>query len=592
LEALPTVVCRLLPAPATFRNLCVDEVKFSRSVVGADRPVRIDVKVSNTGDGPSDPSAVEIIVDGSRAGRQPLEEIPAGASQSVHFLHQFERPGPKTVEARLEGADDLPGDNSAFARLNVLEELPVLIIEGSPSPEPFGDASAFVQIALAPGQGSTGVSPVRSGTSVPTSTASTGETPVPPPARDLVRATVINAADLAAGHDLGRYRAVILAGAPILPEVVANELGAFVQRGGGLLILPGDFKAAGDRSSTHFYDTWTCAGGKAVCPARMLRRLADIEPAVHPAVQTFAHPALDILADPARNYSGSVLIRSYWELQIDEKDPDVRVGGRLDTAHPFLVDRKLGEGHVLLLCASLDHRQSNLPAIRPFFVPLVHEMVYYLAGAMATYGNVESGQEASLDVPAWLSDPAAGPGRMLEIITPLGSRLPARIEDIGGVRRLVFPDTDAPGVYRIVVPSAPKAAPNQARKDDLFFVVPNQPQESRLDRLAPADLQGAQKHVPVKPAANAQELSALVHGGTPGLELHKYLALVAAIALVAEIALTHWIARRRKAHGAMPVAFGEEPLDIATFRKHAKEMLAVPQPEGSQAQPADGGAVT
>jgi len=391
---------------------------------------------------------------------------------------------------------------------------------------------------------------------------------------------------------MGRYRVVILAGAPLLPEAVANELAAFVQRGGGLLILPGDFKAAGDRSPTQFYDTWAGAGGKAVCPARMLRRPADLEPAVHPAVQTFAHPALDILADPARNYSGSVLIHSYWELQIDEKDPDVRVGGRLDSAHPFLVDRKLGEGRVLLLCVSLDHRQSNLPAIRPFFVPLVHELVYYLAGATATYGNIESGQEASLGVPAWLSDPAAGPGRLLEILTPLGSRRPAQIADIDGARRLVFSDTDAPGVYRVVLPPAPKSAASQARKEDLFFVVPNQPQESRLDRLAPADLHGAQKYVPLDPAANAQELAALVHGGTPGLELHKYLALVAAIALVAEIALTHWIARRRKAHGAMPVAFGEEPLDIQTFRRHAKEMLAVPQPEGPQAPPADGGAGT
>jgi len=231
-----------------------------------------------------------------------------------------------------------------------------------------------------------------------------------------------------------------------------------VQRGGGLLILPGDFQAAGDRSPTQFYDAWTAPGGKAVCPARLAKYQADLEPAIHPAVQTFAHPALEVLADPARNYSASVLVHSYWQLQIDEKDPDVRVGGRLDTADPFLVDRKLGEGRVLLLSVSLDHRQSNLPAIRPFFVPLVHELVYYLAGATATGGNVQSGQEASLDVPAWLSDPAAGPGRLLEVLTPLGSRRAAQIADIDGARRLIFSDTDAPGVYRVVVPPASKAA--------------------------------------------------------------------------------------------------------------------------------------
>jgi hypothetical protein len=596
--ALPKIVCRLLPPLPAFHNLCVDEVTFSRNVVGVDRPVRIDVKVSNTGVAQSAAAGVELFVDGASVAKGALDEVPPNASQAIHFEYQFASPGAKTIEARLDLADDLPGDNSAFARLNVMEELPVLIVEGSPSAQPLGGASAFVQIALAPsprgvsrGEGilpsrPAGILPASVSSSVASSSPSSASASASSVVQDLVRTTVVDASGLAAAGDLGRYRAVILAGAPMLPEAAAKELAAYVQRGGGLLILPGDLHAVTEGTPTHFYDTWTSPTGKPVSPARLARRIVaqgqDQEPAVHPAPQTFAHPALEVLADPVRNYAASVLIRSYWELQSDEKDTDVRVAGRLDTGQPFLVERRLGDGRVLLLCTSLDYRQSNLPAVRPFFVPLVHEMVYYLCGAVASYGNLDSGQEASFAVPSWLSDLAVGPGRGMDILTPQGLRRPAQIADIEGIRRLVFSDTDAPGVYRALPPTGQKTGPAAAsagtfapaRKDDLFFVVRNQPGESRLDRLAPSDILKAGKQVPIATAGTTEELAAFVHGGTPGMEIWQGLAIFAALLLLAEIALTRWIARRRKLHAALPVTFGKEPLDIQSFRAHAREMLA------------------
>jgi hypothetical protein len=304
-----------------------------------------------------------------------------------------------------------------------------------------------------------------------------------------------------------------------------------------------------------------------------------MEPPVHPAPQTFSHPALAVLADPALRYAGSVFIRSYWELQPDEKDAEVRVGGRLESGHPFLVDRKLGEGRVVMLCTSLDYRQSNLPAVWAV-VPLVHELAYYLCGAIATQGNVPSGQEAVLDLPGRLSESSLGPGRGLDVVTPLGVRRPAQIVDMGGVRRLVFSETDSPGVYRVITPGADGAraasapapggqASGASAAGDMFFAVPNQPQESRLERLSPADIRGVEKVLPISSAGSEQELIALVHGGTPGMEIWQGLALCGAMALVAEMALTHWIARRRKVHGAAPVEFGQEKVDIESMRGRA-----------------------
>ena len=123
---------------------------------------------------------------------------------------------------------------------------------------------------------------------------------------------------------------------------------------------------------------------------------------------------------------------------------------------------------------------------------------------------------------------------------------------------------------------------------DFFFVVANNPQESRLDRLAPADLQAAQKHVAITPALTTQELTAFLHGGTPGMEIWEGLIVGAILALVLEVALSRWIARRRGAHAAVPVAFGKEPLDVQSFRQRAQEMLAVPQVGTGSGEPGTG----
>ena len=45
----PQILCRALPLPKSLRNAAVGDIKFSRKVIGPDRPVRIDVSVVNSG---------------------------------------------------------------------------------------------------------------------------------------------------------------------------------------------------------------------------------------------------------------------------------------------------------------------------------------------------------------------------------------------------------------------------------------------------------------------------------------------------------------------------------------------------------------
>ena len=566
----PKIVCRFLPTPAEFQNLCVDELAFSRGVVGTDRSVRIDVKVTNTGTAPAGPCQLELLIDGVAVGRQTVGEVAPSASQTLHFPHRFDRPGDRLVTARLVHEDDMPADNSTVRLLKVIDELPVLIIEGTPSAEP--GAGTFMRIALSPGG-------LAGGPATPAT--ATSRDAREQELRNLVAPEVIDAPSVAKLTDLSRYRMVILADVPMLPEALANELGSFVRDGGGLLIVPGDLEGLKGAPQTRFYETWTDTAGKPICPAKLAQKISSLELPVRLADRTFTHPALELAAD----YVGPVLVNTYWRLEPYEKDPAVRVGGYFDSGHPFLVARAAGKGHVVMIATSLDGRQNNLPRVRACFVPLVHELVYFLASSPATGGNFQSGAEVSIPLPQGLDKSADWVSGAIKVLTPSNERRPARLIEESGRRRLHFAAADAPGVYRFLLPSRSAGARTQpVARDSLMFVVRNQPAESRLTTLDADDLKAVQQHVDLAVAGTTQELTAMVHGGTPGQEVWKGLVLCAVLALLGEIAITRWIARQRRTHAASPVEFGQDVVDIQSFRARARELVEVGSdgpPEGA-----------
>ncbi|NQT50699.1 VWA domain-containing protein, partial [bacterium] len=384
LPAPPKVICRILPLPTSFRNVAVADVDFSRKVVGADRPVRIHVKVMNTGTVTVKPQAVELSIDGAKVTTEKfVTEILPKATETITFEHRFKRPGPRLVSARVLMPDDIPQDNHGARVLDVIDRLNVLIVDGTPSPLPLAGAGDFVDIALTP----TSAEPD------PPPATEDGDEPAPP--KDemdfLVVPRVVPAPDIAKVGNFRNYAAIILANVPRLPDAVARRLIEFVQAGGGLLIAPGS------RAKPTFYHAWATRAAEPVAPARLAERRVAADDPARLAAKTFSHPALRLLADTKQSDANVALVKHYWKLVADEKDPAVRIGGRLQTGEPFLVERKLGKGYVLMLATALDPASSNLPTLKSF-VPLVHELVYYLASPMMLDPNVAPGAEVTLEL--------------------------------------------------------------------------------------------------------------------------------------------------------------------------------------------------
>jgi hypothetical protein len=71
----------------------------------------------------------------------------------------------------------------------------------------------------------------------------------------------------------------------------------------------------------------------------------------------------------------------------------------------------------------------------------------------------------------------------------------------------------------------------------------------------------------------SEDLFTALGGGVPGQEMWKWLVICALVGLLAEIALTRWIALRRRFHAAETVSLRSPAKDTQAFRDRARELL-------------------
>ena len=553
-KALPTtprITVRRLPRPDSFRNAAVQDIRLSRAAIGTDRPVKIDVTVANTGDTPVQSASIELTVDDTPAGSASiLKDLLPQTAEGFPFEFHFATPGYHVVKAKIVTDDDLPADNALERVVHVLDHLPVLLVEGAGAERFFfRRTSNLMRMALTPRE-----------TAADRDAAS-------PEIPDLIVPTVVEAAGLAAVTDFSAYRVVILADVPRLPGAIAERLVAFVKAGGGLLVAPGA------RAEPSFYNNWQAPSGEPVLPAALGQRATPGEP-LRLDLKSFTHPALQLIADPAQSDARFGLVYACWKLDPDIRSPLVRVGGLLESKDPWIVERQLGRGFTLMTPLAFDRRDSNLSAMK-CFVPMVHEMVYYLAAPMLVDSNIKPGTEWVL-AGRLPSSPATAPDRgAISVLTPSGAARPADFQEIG--RRFVvrFSETRQSGLYRLRVPEMLAAASGAGTNGppEILFTVRNQPEESALDALGDADFAAIRRHADLFRPDSLEDLLTAFAGKTPGQEWWKWLVLCALLFLIAETALTRWIAVQRQLHRAEPVKLNSPAEGVQAMKARFEELV-------------------
>ena len=411
LPSPPQVMCRRFPIPESFRNVAVSEIHLVRDVVGTDRPVQIDVTLVNAGTTPIQPAAVELSVDGHRIARTPvLKDLLPHTSEVFPFIHKFETPGNHLITAQVTTEDDLAADNTLEQTVHILDRVPVLLVEGAPSERFFfRKTSSIIRSALAP------------------HVDANGQNQAQPEMPFLISPTIAEVNDIAVITNLSPYHVVILADVSRLPAAVADRLDAFVKSGGGLLILPGN------RAEPDFYNTWLTPSGEPMVPAQLSQRIYPADP-VRLDPRSFTHPALRLVSQPEQSDARFSLISSYWKLDVDPSSARVRIGGRFSTREPWLVERQLGKGYVLMTSMAFDRQDSNISSLK-CFVPLVHELVYFLTAPTLINCKPAQGQPAESSLTLLTNADLAAirrhvnvliPGSLDELLQTLSGKIPGQ----------------------------------------------------------------------------------------------------------------------------------------------------------------------
>ena len=184
-----------------------------------------------------------------------------------------------------------------------------------------------------------------------------------------------------------------------MTDAVIARLAAFAERGGGVLVI------AGSRAAWPQGAVMPGTLADAVDRSRATGRLGGVE---------YGHAIFAPFRAPRSGDFSSVRVYGYRRLT---PAADARVLARFDDGQPALVERTIGSGRMLVWTSGFDLAWNDL-ALKPVFLPFVHQTVRTLAAFRERPTAITVGQVAALDR-------RAGGGERVAV-EPSGKRTAAR----------------------------------------------------------------------------------------------------------------------------------------------------------------------
>jgi Aerotolerance regulator N-terminal/von Willebrand factor type A domain len=345
-------------------NVAVTPVAIERSTFSEQERVTVTAGVTNHGGKALDGVDVTLEVNGRPIQTQRVR-VDANASSSTSFA-------PVTLTAAEVRATVRVGDD-AMNRDNAFH---FIVAAGRP-----------VRTALAgrPGARDTGLYIGRA--------LAVGETPrFDVTARE---AESLSADDLQPG-------AIVVLNDVQVTSSVAERLTRHVERGGGLLFI------AAQRGTWPQERAASIAAipGEAIDRSRgQAGRLVGLE---------YGHPVFEPFRAPR---SGDFSAARFYGYRAMTVQPGANVLARFDDGAPALVERRVGSGRVLVWASSLDLEWNDL-AVKPIFLPFMHQMARYLAAYREPEPWLTVGEV--LDPSSTL---AGHPNDIRTVISPSGQRI-------------------------------------------------------------------------------------------------------------------------------------------------------------------------
>jgi hypothetical protein len=425
-----TVVTPVDLGGAAASDVAVAEVKTERDSAGERDHVTVAARLINTGSAPK--SVTATLAVGGRDAQTKQVTVPARGAVQVAFT-PIAVPSGATKGVVHITPDSLTQNDVLNFTIAPDEAVPVLIVEPT---APRANQSLFLSRALSIGDR-------------------------PSFRVDQKRIDALTPRDFD-----GRALVVLDEVAPPGGEV-GVRLRALLDGGGGVVIVPGSGRA----------ETWP-AEWRALLPANVgatVDRTSDAGGTLSSV--DYAHPIFELFNAPR---SGDFSTARFYRYRALTTQPNANVVARFDDGSPALVERRVGEGKLLMWASSVDQYWTNLP-LQPVFLPFVHQLGKH-AGRYADprpwfiAGDVlDLSRHGELTTP-FTGGRAADSAVALVIEAPSGARERATATGAGHLVRL-----REQGFYELRGPNTPTGSGRP-------IAVNVDPIESDLSHLDPQDI--------------------------------------------------------------------------------------------------------
>jgi len=531
--------------PQVAANYGITDLGLQSPVIGVGIPPMLRVTVGNFASGSSQPENVRLLyrINQGEARSFPSQIIVPPGEQVTATLQipAFDQVGPATIRVELAGRDLLEVDNHRTLAVNVVDAIPVLLVNGRATPQGGVDEThSLVKALEISGPSDDGLNTV---------------TPF--------RISVIGMAELEQrSAQFSDFAVIILANVAIPSQRIADRLDEYVRRGGTAIFTMGD-QVRPEEWNTRL---WRDGNGILPAPLRAPAGATRDDPSAtlystRLVARTPGNP-LEYLSEQ-QSYIDFVehpmWIFRWMGLGMDAKleggadVPGVRILLSVDAENPepLLIDRAIGRGRCAIFTTSIDGDWNYgwSDGAEHQSIAIWQEMVRNSALGERSRINLSVG-EHFLRILREDEQTARG----TRIVLPDGTNarpVDAALPD--GRSQLVHQQTAQPGVYRLQFLGETDGREAVSREE--LFAVGIPPGESDISRLGgtidlraePGDVlrQGLPGIEILFEAAASEEGEQMRAGGAAGrIDVWLLLVGLAAVFLLFEMGLSILIGRR------------------------------------------------
>jgi hypothetical protein len=305
-------------------NWTVESVDAPGQVWGKDvKPIRVQAVIAGYGTEAAQRTA-SLIVNGKTTATKPVQ-IPANGRATVDFPSLEAPYGFSRCEIKIDGADALPADDLRRFAIQRSDPQRALLVHN------YGDNRSPLYIGAA----------------------------LSAAAQSAFILESINVNE-AADRKPSNYAFIILSDLNSLPSLLENSLTGYVRDGGSLFIAAGT--SSGARRTLPIFDAH-------IIETRDYNRVPD---------HSIGVGSFDASYPAVAKAAGWPGVKFFYALNVDPGDSRVIV--RLADQTPLLLEKRIGEGRVVLLTSALDNLTNDFP-LNPAFVPFIEQTARYLAGS-------------------------------------------------------------------------------------------------------------------------------------------------------------------------------------------------------------------